>query len=282
MQRQFGIIGHPLGHTLSPLVHNWGFSRFDLDGRYRPWPTLPEELAAFMVRFRETPIEGLSVTIPHKTAVMGYVDAVTELGQAVGAVNTLYWRDGVLWADNTDVEGFCRPLAVRGIAPKRALVLGAGGASRAAVAGLSHRLGVAEVAVTARTLAKAEALAREFGVAAVAWEDRAGWGADFVANATPMGMAGRFEGVSPFPAGALGPGTVVFDLVYNPHETRLVLDAVAAGSCVVPGIEMFLYQAVEQFRLWTGLTLPDDELRPLILEALYGNDSPGETEDDVT
>ena len=281
MQRQFGIIGHPLGHTLSPLVHNWGFSRFDLDARYRPWPTLPEELAAFMARLRATPIEGLSVTIPHKTAVMAYVDEVTDLGRSVGAVNTLYWRDGRLWADNTDVEGFSRPLLVRGIAPKKALVLGAGGAARAVVAALV-RLGVAEVGVTGRSFDKAQALATEFGVAAVPWDDRGGYGADLLANATPMGMAGRFEGVSPFPASALTTGTVVYDLVYNPHDTRLVLDGIAAGACVVPGIEMFLYQAVEQFRLWTGLTLPDDELRPLIMEALYGNDSPGETEDDIT
>ena len=281
MQRQFGIIGHPLGHTLSPLVHNWGFSRFDLDARYRPWPTLPEDLPAFMARFRETPIEGLSVTIPHKTAVMAYVDAITDLGRSVGAVNTLYWRDGRLWADNTDVEGFSRPLLVRGIAPKKALVLGAGGAARAVVAGLV-RLGVPEVGVTGRSQDKAQALATEFGVAAVPWDDRGGSGADLLANATPMGMAGRFEGVSPFPAKALTSGTVVYDLVYNPHDTRLVLDAIAAGACVVPGVEMFLYQAVEQFRLWTGRTLPDDELRPLIMEALYGNDSPGETEDDIT
>ena len=281
MQRQFGIIGHPLGHTLSPLVHNWGFSRFDLDARYRPWPTLPEDLPAFMARFRETPIEGLSVTIPHKTAVMAYVDEITDLGRSVGAVNTLYWRDGRLWADNTDVEGFSRPLLVRGIAPKKALVLGAGGAARAVVAGLVG-LGVPEVGVTGRSLDKVQALATEFGVATVPWDDRGGYGADLLANATPMGMAGRFEGVSPFPAEALTTGTVVYDLVYNPHDTRLVLDGVAAGACVVPGIEMFLYQAVEQFRLWTGLTLPDDELRPLIMEALYGNDSPGETEDDIT
>lgn len=281
MQRQFGIIGHPLGHTLSPLVHNWGFSRFGVDARYQAWPTLPEDLPAFMERLRQTPIEGLSVTIPHKTTVMAYVDEVTELGRAVGAVNTLFWRDGVLWADNTDVEGFSRPLVVRGIAPKKGLVIGAGGAARAVVAGLV-RLGVPEVGVTGRSLEKAQALAREFGVAAVPWDERGGYGADLLANATPIGMAGRFEGESPFPAEALRPKTVVYDLVYNPHDTRLVLDGEAAGACVVPGIEMFLYQAVEQFRLWTGLTLPDDELRPLILEALYGNGSPGETEDDVT
>lgn len=281
MQRQFGIIGHPLGHTLSPLVHNWGFSRFGVDGLYQAWPTPPEDLPAFMAKLRATPIEGLSVTIPHKTTVMAYVDEVTELGRAVGAVNTLYWRDGRLWADNTDVEGFSRPLLVRGISPRKALVLGAGGAARAAVAGLA-RLGVAEIGVTGRTAEKAQALAREFGAVAVPWDERGGYGAELVANATPMGMAGRFEGVTPFPAESITPGTVVFDLVYNPHDTRLVLDAMAVGASVVPGIEMFLYQAVEQFRLWTGLTLPDTELRPLILEALYGNGSPRETKDSDT
>ena len=85
-----------------------------------------------------------------------------------------------------------------------------------------------------------------------------------------MGMAGRFEGVSPYPSQALTPGVVAFDLVYNPYETRLAADAAAAGGTVVPGLEMFLYQAVEQFRLWTGRLLPDDELRPLLLKTLYG------------
>jgi len=270
MQGLYGIIGHPLGHTLSPLVHNWGFRRFGIEGRYEAWETLPGDLGAFMARVRETPIAGVSVTIPHKTAVMAYVDAVTELGRAAGAVNTLFWRSGVLWADNTDVEGFCRPLVVRGIAPQSALVLGAGGAARAAVLGLT-RLGVARVGVTARTLAKAAALAGEFSAEAVAWEDRASFGAVLLVNATPMGMAGRFESVSPYPRQALRPGNVVYDLVYNPHATRFVEDATEAGACVVPGVEMFLYQAVEQFRLWTGRVLPDEELRPLLLEALYGS-----------
>jgi shikimate dehydrogenase len=273
MQRLFGIIGHPLGHTLSPLVHNWGFSRFGIDGHYEAWPTPPEDVAAFVERMRAMPIEGASVTIPHKTAVMAFVDEVTELGRAAGAVNTLFWREGRLWAENTDVEGFCRPLVVRGLAPRRGLVLGAGGASRAAVLGLT-RLGSGLVGVTARRFEQAEALAREFGVVAVPWEARGEFGADFVANATPMGMAGRFEGVSPYPAQALGPGVTVFDLVYNPYRTRLAGDALAAGASVVPGMEMFLYQAVEQFRLWTGRLLPDDELRLLLEKALYGGALP--------
>jgi shikimate dehydrogenase len=269
MTRQYGIIGYPLGHSLSPLVHNWGFRRFDIEGHYEAWPTPPEELAAFMARFRATPFEGASVTIPHKTAVMAYLDVVTDLGRTVGAVNTLYWRDGALWGENTDVEGFCRPLVGRDLNPETALVLGSGGAARAVVVGLT-RLGVARVAVTGRTDAKAEALAREFGLVHVPWANRGDFAATLLVNTTPMGMAGRFEGLSPYPRESLEAGMAVYDLVYNPYRTRLVEDAEAAGGQVVPGLEMFLYQAVEQFRLWTGRVLPEEEVRPVLLEALYG------------
>lgn len=269
MTRRYGIIGHPLGHTLSPLVHNWGFRRFGIEARYEAWPTLPEELPAFMARVRETPILGLSVTIPHKTAVMDFVDAVTDLGREVGAVNTLFWRDGSLQADNTDVQGFCRPLVGRGIAPEAALVLGCGGAARAVAAGL-RRLGVPRIGVAGRSSEKTGDLAREFGLEPVAWEDRADFPAALVVNATPLGMSGRQEGVSPYPAGAWKPGRLAYDLVYNPHETRFLADAARAGAGAVPGLEMFLYQAVEQFCLWTGRVLPDDELRPLLSQALYG------------
>lgn len=269
MKRLFGIIGSPLGHTLSPLLHNWGFKRFGIDAEYQAWPTAPEELDAFMLRFRKTPIEGLSVTIPHKTAIMSFVDVVTELGAAVGAVNTLYWREGALWGENTDVEGFCRPLVSREILPKRTLILGSGGVSRAAVVGVK-RLGEGVVAVSGNDAAQAEALAQEFDLVQVPWEDRAAFGADLLINATPLGMTGRFEGVSPYPKEALAPGMAVFDLVYTPHPTRFVADAMAAGCLIVPGMEMFLYQGIEQFRLWTGRVLPEEEARPLLREALYG------------
>jgi shikimate dehydrogenase len=269
MTRQYGIIGYPLAHTLSPLVHNWGFKRFGLDGRYEAWETLPQDLAAFMVRFRETPILGLSVTIPHKTPVMEYVDAVTDLGREVGAVNTLYWRNGALWAENTDVEGFCRPLVEAGGDVASALILGAGGVARAAVVGLK-RLGVPRIAVAARKREKAAALAGEFGLETVDWESRADDMATLLVNATPMGMAGRLEALSPYPAEAINDRRIVYDLVYNPRITRFVAEATAAGSRVVSGLDMFLYQAVEQFRLWTGRVLPAEELRPLLEKALYG------------
>jgi len=269
MTRQYGIIGYPLGHSLSPLVHNWGFRRFGIPAEYAAWPTPPEDLPAFMDRFRSTPFEGASVTIPHKTAVMAFVDVVTDLGQAVGAVNTLCWRDGVLWGENTDVEGFCRPLVNRDLAPGTALVLGCGGAARAAVVGLT-RLGVAHVAVTSRTDAKAEALAREFGIEPVPWAARETYQPELLVNTTPLGMSGRFEDLSPYPGEALTSAIVVYDLVYNPYHTVLAKAALAAGGLVIPGLEMFLYQAVEQFRLWTGRILPEEELRSLLMEALYG------------
>ncbi|WP_428561816.1 MAG: shikimate dehydrogenase [Solidesulfovibrio sp. DCME] len=265
----YGIIGHPLAHSLSPLVHNWGFSRFGIDSRYEAWDTPPEGLAAFMDLLRQTPIQGLSVTIPHKTPVMGYADAVTDLGREVGAVNTLYWRGQVLWAENTDVEGFCRPLIEAADIPDTALVLGAGGAARAAVVGLK-RLGLTRIGVTGRTPEKAAALAWEFELDSVGWEARAGFLAGLLVNATPMGMSGRYEALSPFPAEALRAGQVVYDLVYNPRVTRFVAEATAAGARIVSGLDMFLYQAIEQFRLWTGRVLPVEELRPLLEKALYG------------
>lgn len=269
MKRLYGIIGSPLGHTLSPLVHNWGFRRFGIEAEYQAWLTAPGELAAFMDRFRRTPIYGLSVTIPHKTAVMDHVDMVTELGQAVGAVNTLFWRDGAVWGENTDVEGFCRPLVTREIVPQRALILGCGGVARAAVVGVT-RLCPGQVAVTCRNEAATARLADEFDLLAVPWDERGAFGADLIINATPVGMTGELEGRSPYPRGAMHPGMALFDLVYTPFRTRFAADGLAAGCQVVPGLEMFLYQAIEQFRLWTGRVLPEEELRPILQEALYG------------
>lgn len=269
MKRLYGIIGYPLGHSLSPLLHNWGFKRLGIEAEYQAWPTPPEALPTFMARFRAVPIEGASVTIPHKRAVMDFVDTVTDLGLAVGAVNTLFWRGGALVGENTDVEGFCRPLVARDVLPDTALILGAGGVARAAVVGLL-RLGVARVAVTGRTAAKAEALAGELGIESVPWERRQDVPAALLVNATPMGMRGRFEELTPYPRAALRPDMTAFDLVYTPHPTRFLADALAAGCQTVPGVEMFLYQAIEQFRLWTGRVLPEEELRPLLQEALYG------------
>jgi len=268
-EKLFGIIGHPLGHTLSPRLHNWGFEQYALPYAYMAWPTPPEGLARMAGAVRALGIAGLSVTIPHKTAVMEHLDGVTDLGRAVGAVNTLFWRDGLLWGENTDVIGIMRPLRERGIRPRTALILGCGGASRAAAAAL-RELGVPGIYVTNRTEEKAAALSREFGASHIPWDERGRLGADLLINSTPIGMSGKYAGLSPMQRYDLRPGMAVFDLVYNPYRTRLVEDAEAAGCAVIPGLEMFYHQAVAQFHIFTGLELPEEGARALLMDALYG------------
>ncbi len=269
-EKLFGIIGHPLGHTLSPRLHNWGFEQFGLPYAYMAWPTPPGGLARMAGAVRALGIAGLSVTIPHKTAIMEYLDDVTPLGRAVGAVNTLFWREGRLWGENTDVIGIMRPLTERGIAPGTALVLGCGGASRAAVAAL-RELGIPRIYVTNRTAEKAAALGSEFGAEPIPWEERGRLGAELLINSTPIGMSGKFEGLSPMQRYDLRKGMTVFDLVYNPYSTRFLEDAKAAGCAVIPGLEMFYHQAVAQFRIWTGRELPEAGARALLMDALYGS-----------
>jgi len=270
--RLFGIIGHPLGHSLSPALHNWGFGHFGLPGVYMAWPVAPGRVGEFVAAVRVLGIEGVSVTIPHKAAVMEYVDEATDRARMVGAVNTLFWQAGKLWGENTDVAGFVAPLRELGGLPDTALVLGGGGAARAAVAGLKE-LGGPEIFVSNRTAAKAEALARDFGVGCVAWETRADHAGGLVVNATPLGMLGENAGRSPMPTGSVGEGAVAYDLVYNPHETVFLRDAATAGARTVPGLEMFFGQAVAQFRLWTGCELPRQEGMALLGQALYGKEA---------
>ncbi|MGE4194493.1 MAG: shikimate dehydrogenase [Pseudodesulfovibrio sp.] len=268
MTRAFGIIGWPLGHTMSPALHNWGFAELGLDARYEAWPLRPDDLPAFMARVRETPIHGLSVTIPHKRAVMPFLDRISDRAQAIGAVNTLYWDDGLLCGENTDVVGVVAPLRTLDPLPRSALVLGAGGAARAAVAGFLE-LGL-EVAVSNRTRAKGESLAADFAVPCVDWDERMdnGWG--LVCNTTPLGMSGDLADRTPFDPARLGPDGVAYDIVYNPLKTRFLAEAEAAGRRTISGLEMFLHQGLAQFRLWTGRDMDEDGARTLLLAALAG------------
>ncbi|MBN2139992.1 MAG: shikimate dehydrogenase [Desulfovibrionaceae bacterium] len=269
MPDSYGIIGHPLGHSLSPVLHNWGFRENGLDAVYEAWPVRPFELAGFMDRVRRTPILGLSVTIPHKRAVMALLDGLGPRAEAVGAVNTIFWRRDELLGENTDVLGIAGPLRGLGLKVGTALVLGAGGAARAAVAGL-RELGAKRILVANRTRSRAEALARDLGAEAVDWEHRAGLGAGLIINATPLGLAGDMENLSPWPDDAPLAGAVVFDLVYNPLRTRLLARAEAQGCMTVSGLEMFVHQGLAQFEIWTGRRLDPDAAKALLLRALGG------------
>jgi len=270
-QGQYGIIGWPLGHSKSPLLHNWGLKESGLPGVYVAWPTEPAKLKAFMAEVRARHIRGVSVTIPHKQAVMPYLDGLTDRAKVIGAVNTLFWREGKLMGDNTDVIGIKKPLLARqeaqGGALKSALVLGAGGAARAACAALKE-LGVPDVAVTNRTASKAVKLAADFGQRAVPWDERAQGTWSLVANTTPLGMLGEHQNESPWPADGFAGVGLVFDFVYNPVRTRLMAEAQEAGVACLSGLSMFLHQGLAQFELWTGKALDERRARQVLMADL--------------
>lgn len=272
-QQLYGIIGYPLGHSQSPRVHNTAFQAQKLAKVYLAWPTTPEHLPDFMSAVRALPIAGLSVTIPHKESIIPLLDAITPAAGLVGAVNTVFWQDGALCGHNTDLAGFMAPL--HGKKLSSALVLGAGGAARAVLAGL-QALGCANIVLTNRTLATAMALAHAFQgeikLNVVPWEERIQVRADIIINATPLGMLGENVTQTPYPAAAFAKGErgLAYDLVYNPLHTRFLQEAAATGWAVQDGLYMFVAQADEQFTLWTQQPLDRSATRKLVLESLTG------------
>ncbi len=264
-EKLFGIIGHPLGHSLSPVLHNWAFQELFLPYVYCRWPVTPEKLADFMTAVRVLPISGLSVTIPHKQAVREFLDGESENAAAIGAVNTVYWDGDSLMGENTDVSGFMAPLKGRSF--PSALVLGAGGASRAVLAGLTA-LGVKELFLTNRSAAKAQNLAHEFQAQFVPWEERTNCSAALLVNTTPLGMQGDNQQKSPWPEEHFAPGQVAYDLVYNPQQTLFLAQAAEKGLECIEGLSMFVGQAMLQFQLWTGQKMPEEGARNLILAQL--------------
>lgn len=280
-ERTFGVCGHPLGQSLSPALHAWAFAGAGLSAAYASWETPPEELAAFAADFRKGPYGGASVTIPHKRNIIALLDGVTDTAASIGAVNTLFWDDGALLGHNTDMEGFLAPLAKEPPAAT-ALVLGAGGAARAVLAGLAQ-LGVPRVILAARTMEKTERLARDFAACfasllGIGWADRedvpaASEDGLWIVNTTPLGMRGKAEGVSPLPAASFARARdagacLAYDLVYNPLRTAFLDAAQKAGWPTRDGLDMFVAQAAAQFRLWTGRDMPPRDARAFLTRLL--------------
>lgn len=262
----YGIIGYPLAQSMSPMLHNWGFAQTGFSGVYMLWPTAPEKLEAFFGAVRALPVSGGNITLPHKEKAMPFLDRVSDRAKKVGAVNTFYWQGDSLCGDNTDVTGFLEP--IRGRVFTSALVLGAGGACRAVLAGLKE-LGIPRIGVSNRTESRAESLAEEFAVSVVPYTDRAAFGAELVVNSTSQGMKGDNVQETPFPKeGFTGKG-LAYDIVYNPVKTRFLKEAEEAGWEIQGGLDMFIGQAREAFRLWTGgLELPREGAYDLVRKAL--------------
>jgi 3-dehydroquinate dehydratase/shikimate dehydrogenase len=264
----YGVVGVPLTHSMSPAMHNAAFRAAHLDAVYLPLEAADVDdferaATAFEVR-------GVSVTIPHKAAFFdrllacGGVDALDPLSRAAGAVNTLRLRDGRWQGCNTDVAGFLAPLAGRmTLAGARAAVLGAGGAARAVAVALKSA--AAQTTLYARNMSRAREVARLAGVSAQPFPPaRGSW--DLLVNATPAGMYPAVDD-TPWPNAEFD-GDLVYDLIYNPLETRLLREAAAAGCITIGGLAMLVAQAQEQAEWWTGIRPPAQLLREAALKAL--------------
>ncbi len=261
----YGLIGNPVEHSGSPCVHNAAFDETGFDAVYVPFEVT--DLGRFLGEFRELGARGYSVTVPHKEGIIAELDSVDEMARAIGAVNTVFERNGRLVGTNTDWKAAMEPLekAAReklgkedGLRGLRVAVVGAGGAARAIVFGLKER--DARVVILNRTATRARSLAEEIGASWGGLDMLEGVEAEVMVNATSVGMYPKVE-ETPVPASILRPGMLVFDVVYNPAETRLLREARERGCATLGGMEMFVGQAAMQFEIWTGKAAPREVMQ---------------------
>ncbi|MCU1309593.1 MAG: 3-dehydroquinate dehydratase / shikimate dehydrogenase [Candidatus Angelobacter sp.] len=262
--RVYGVVGDPVAHSLSPAMMNTAFRRENLNAIYLALHA--KAMSDLMACVRDIPIHGFSVTMPYKTEILKYLDKTDAVTAKIGACNTVIRaQDGRLYGFNTDVAGIIRPLEQRmPITGSKFLVLGAGGAARAAVFGLKERGG--EVYVMNRTASAAQKLAKQARAKFIQKPQLAKLSFDAIINATPVGMKGEQD--KPLLSEKELNCRYVFEMVYSPAETKFTRMARAKGIHVIPGVEMFVHQGARQFEIWTGKPAPVDEMLRVALHAL--------------
>ena len=272
-----GIIGDPIEHAMSPVMHNAAFKNKGVDYVYLPFRVEKEELGKAIEDMRALNIRGLNVTIPHKVAVIPFLDELDHLADKIGAINTIVNNNGVLKGYNTDATGFLQALVERGIEPKgkSVVILGAGGASRAISFILAER--GSSLVILNRTWDKAKVCAdrisRTFAREVEALElnrknlAKALEKADILVNATSVGMSPNISETA-VTSNLLRPNLVVYDIVSNPIKTRLQREAEAAGATVISGLDMLLWQGALAFEKWTGLKAPIGVMREEAIKVL--------------
>lgn len=264
------VIGWPISHSRSPLIHGYWLKKYGINGTYSRHPVEPASLSAFIGGLDAAGLAGCNVTIPHKEAVFNLVERADETTERLGAVNTVYIRDKRVFGTNTDGEGFINSLRQQvpdlRLAGTTAMVLGAGGASLAVVNAIIEQ-GTEEVVVANRTREKAEQLRNRFGarVTPIEWHeipDRLA-ACSLLVNTTSLGMTGQPE--LDIDLSQLSERALVTDIVYTPLRTKLLKEAAMRGNTVVDGLGMLLHQAVRGFSLWFGVTPQvTDELHDLV------------------
>ncbi len=269
----YGVIGDPIGHSLSPMVHNAAFRRQGINAVYIPFRVPREHLSQFLEDAPALGIKGLSVTIPHKEAVLKKLSSSDATMTGVGAANTLLFDNGKIAGFNTDYQAALDSLEQAleahygrkgSLEGQAALVLGAGGAAKAIAFGLKQ-LG-AVVTIAGRTGQRAQQLADGLKCKTLDWNNRYAFQPDLLVNCTPVGMHPNVD-ATPYDKHHLRPSMVVFDTVYNPENTLLIKDARSQSCTVVTGVEMFVRQACLQFKLFTGQEAPSELMRDVLKRA---------------
>jgi shikimate dehydrogenase len=270
--RTYCIIGDPVSHSLSPAMHNAAFKSLSMDDVYIAYKVSSHELESSVESLRSVKISGFNVTIPHKIAVLQYLDEVDLLSRKAGAVNTVASIDGRFKGFNTDIQGFLQPLLSRGIDFRglSVLLFGAGGSARAVVASLSSVTGISKLVVANRTYNKSSELSKQAELqgltSSVSMIEEAKVMAkrfDLIVNATSVGLQSN---ESILDSEDIDGSSTVYDLVYRPVMTKLLENAREKGARVIYGYEMLLEQGAQAFEIWTGLKAPI----PAMKKALFG------------
>jgi shikimate dehydrogenase len=274
------VVGDPIEHTISPAMQNAAFEARGLDYFYVPFRVEPRELERAIQGVRAMHLHGLNVTIPHKVAVLALLDELDDMAENLGAVNTIVNHDGRLKGYNTDAAGFYQALLNEGIIPqgKNITILGAGGAARAVSFILADK--GANMTILNRDERRAVNLAdslmrlfrKEVVVGGLPQRNlkRILANTEILVNTTSVGMLPQ-SGSSPIPFGLIKKGQVVFDIIYNPEKTALLMDAEEAGAKIIGGIEMLVHQGAAAFELWTSQKAPVDVMRRAALKAMTQN-----------
>jgi len=274
--RVIGVFGHPISHSLSPVMQNAAIRALNIDYVYVPFHVMPEDLAKAVEGIRALQIAGVNVTIPHKERIIDYLDEVSEYSREIGSVNTVINLNGVLKGDTTDGPGFIRSAetAWGDLGGCRTVILGAGGSAKAVAFALA-RIGC-KIVVANRTYKRAvelvESLTAAFGnkgfeAVELEREELAGRleNADLLVNTTSVGMFPDVDGI-PLPPDLLHPKLMVYDLVYNPVRTRLVDEAQSRGARAMTGLGMLVHQGALSLKMWTNLDPPIDVMEQAVIE----------------
>lgn len=280
--KELVIVGQPLGHSLSPVMHNAALSAMGLETEYsyRPLPLRFDELPSLVDDIKKQTITGANITIPYKTKIMTFLPMVNKESEVLGAVNTLYYSEDTVIGCNTDVLGFREALREYGVHVHglSASILGAGGAARAVAYALAED-GVEALDIFCRTKQRAEELASmlrsrftiQVNLHCNPTAIYPHLATDLLVNCTPVGMQGHSIAETPMKSSHLNESMIVMDLVYNPLKTLLLTEAQRAGCKTIGGVEMLVYQGAASFELWTGIRPPVSVMKQTVLDALGGS-----------